>query len=217
MDHATFEEIARVRGRLERLEIHYIEQLHPELTETYVDQARRTLTSSYTAGDRDPRLLAELGLLECDADNDEAALSFLRDAAAYRVMHPRVYFELARINYEQMRAEARESPLTDTQVFDLVDTLEIAFTQSPALPEIYELLIKIWLQSEAVLLDKQLALLKQASDLFPRSFRLNYGIALLYAREGRVAETQRHIQRALGWIDDPKEQAKFLQLQNAVR
>ena len=59
--------------------------------------------------------------------------------------------------------------------------------------------------------------MSKCGQRLPRSFRLNYGIALLYAREGRVAETQRHIQRALGWIDDPKEQAKFLQLQNAVR
>ncbi len=153
IDDASIEQISRIRGRLERLEIAYVKELYPELTDRYVQQARKTLRRSYDREDRDPRLLAELGLLECDAGDDRAAEPFLTAAVKARVIHPRVYFELARIKYAAaLRSSQPKLGLNGKQVEELVGILENRLEQSPALPRIFELVHQIWLSSEQILL-----------------------------------------------------------------
>ena len=83
---ATPGEIARVKGEWERAEIGYVRQRHPEFVERYVEQARRTLVRAYDSGEREPRLLATLGLCQVDANDDVGALSALEAAAGARVV-----------------------------------------------------------------------------------------------------------------------------------
>ena len=57
----------------------------PELAPKYLEQARRTLRRAYDRGERDPRLLAVLGLCECDAGNETGDA---RGSAQEEAQHP---------------------------------------------------------------------------------------------------------------------------------
>lgn len=94
---ATDGEIARIKGDWERLEINYVRQRYPDLATKYIEQARRTLLRAYDRNDRDPRLLAVLGLCEVDAGNDAGARDYLETAARLEIVRPRVWLELARL------------------------------------------------------------------------------------------------------------------------
>ncbi len=216
IDDARIEQISRVRGRLERLEINYIKELYPELTERYVQQARKTLKRSYDRSDRSPQLLAEMGLLECDAGNDRAAEPFLSTAVKSRIVHPRVYFELTRIRYQTMQSTQQGTALTREQVDELLGILEVAFEQSPALPEVYELLNKIWLSSGAKLSAERMDQVMRGAKNFPAMFRIRYGHALIVARQGDLLNTQTEIDAALHWITNAEERGKLLALRQAV-
>ena len=216
IDDAKIEQISRVRGRLERLEINYIKELYPALTERYVEQSRKTLKRSYDREDRHPRLLAEMGLLECEAGNDRAAEPFLATAVKARVIHPRVYFELTRIRYAALRSAQAESALTREQVDELLGILEISFEQSPALPEVYDLLTKIWLSSEETLTAERMDQVRRGVKDFPASFRLRYGLALLLLRQRETKAMHAEISAGLYWISDPQEQEKLRSLKQAA-
>ena len=101
---ATRIEVAQIKGDWERLETAFVKKTYPALSASYLEHAQRTLWQGYDLGDRDPRLLAAMGLYECDAGDDAAAQPLLTAATASQVIHPRAYFELARILYAQATA-----------------------------------------------------------------------------------------------------------------
>src|SRR5207253_1282009 len=77
---ATDLEIARIRGDWERLEIGYVRKKSSWLVDKYIGQAKATFAHAYDHGERDPRLLAGMGLTEMETGNPTGALPFLLDA-----------------------------------------------------------------------------------------------------------------------------------------
>jgi len=213
---AKADEISRIKGDFNRLEIAYVRELCPELTGKYVQQARRTLGAAYEAGDRDPRLLAELGLCECDVSNDAGALPFLEAAVAAGVVRPRAYYELARIRFAALRAADPSGALSAAQVDGVLRPLFAARRQSPALPEAYELMAEVWLRSEATPGDEQLAILHDGTRLFPRRPRLLLSTALVYAAHGHVAEAKALVAHGLKVSTDASVTARLEKLQAAM-
>ncbi|MBP6507374.1 MAG: STN domain-containing protein [Opitutaceae bacterium] len=213
---ATAGEVSRLKGRLDRLEIAYVKRAYPELAAQYVGQARRTLRKSYDNGDRDPRLLAELGLCECEAGDDAAARPFLEAAVHGRVVHPRVYYELARINYHELCARIGEGKLSATEAGDILKPLSSALRQSPPLPEVYELIAEVWLRSNGKLTPAQLAVLDEGVRNFAWRPRLIYSAALLNSLQGRVPEARRLIAKGLLAVATMEEKAVFLKLRDAL-
>lgn len=213
---ATDGEVSRIKGGLDRLEIAYVRTYLPALTARYVQQARRTLRKAYDKGDHDPRLLAELGLCEIDAGDDEAARPFLETATRMKVVRPRAYFELARLNYEEVVAVNPEGKLSVADAAPILRPLAAALKQSPQLPEIYELIATVWLRAEARLTPAQLAVLDTGVRNFQWRTRLIYSAALLNLMSGRAAESQALIDRGLKVCTAPKDRERFLKLAAAI-
>ncbi|MEO7412359.1 MAG: hypothetical protein ABIZ81_03295, partial [Opitutaceae bacterium] len=126
---ATQAEIGRVKGEALRL------AGQPAAAHT-------ALIAPYVRGERDPRLLAALGLEELSAGHDDRAEKFLTAATTAKVERPRAYLELARIRYQASLAAASTTGdrFSDEQVSQIMAPLLVGRTQSPALPEIYELM-----------------------------------------------------------------------------
>lgn len=161
-------EVARIRGDWERLEIALVRNRFPELTETYTEQARRTLRRQYERGARDPQLLAVLGLTECDAGNPAGARWFLEAAAQARVVRPRVYFELARIRYDEAMAGVAADGLTAEQVAHVLEPLTVIRQMAPPLPQAYVLMAEVWTRSAEPPGVDDLAWLNEGVRQFPR-------------------------------------------------
>jgi hypothetical protein len=211
---ATELEIARIKGDWERLEIGYIKSRYPELAEKYVEQARRTLMRAYSQGERDPRLLAVMGLCECDAGNDAGARPYLEEAAKAGVVRPRVYYELARLRY----AEARTKPalpdghLSAAQATEVLKPLGAAYQQMPPLLEIYALTAEVWSRSDVALGRRNLDMLGQGVGFFPWNAPFIYQTAWLNLRSGFKDEAGALIARGLRTGPDATYAARFEQL-----
>lgn len=215
---ATPLQVARIKGEWDRLEISYVKSHHPELAPRYVAQARRTLHRAYDKGERDPRLLAVLGLCECDAGDDAAARPYLEAAIQGGVVRPRANYELARLRYAAARARATRSgdPLSAAQAAEVLEPLAQADQEQPPLLEAYLLAAEVWGRSSAPLTRRELDRLGQGVALFPWNVALVYQAAWLNGRHGFKAEADALIAHGLRITADATLVARFEQLRAAL-
>jgi hypothetical protein len=129
---ATPAEIGRVKGEALRLGGH-------------TDEARLELIAPYVRGDKEPRLLAALGLDEVAAGHDDRARKFLEEAARLKATRARAYVELARLRYKAALAAAGESGrLNSEQVNSVFAALKAARAQPPPLADEFALAAEVW-------------------------------------------------------------------------
>ena len=212
--NATEEEIARVKGDWERLEIAYVRSKTPELAPKYLEQARRTLMRAYEHDERAPGLLAVLGLCEVDAGNDAGARGFLEAAAAGGMVRPRAWFELARLRFAECRAHpaAADGKLSVEQASDVLAPLFRARSQLPPLATVYELIASVWLDCEIKPSRGHLAVLDEGVHLFPRRVELVYRAAELYAQNGFAPEAATLVELGRQIAPDDATRARFTRL-----
>ncbi|MDR1012151.1 MAG: hypothetical protein LBM04_13675 [Opitutaceae bacterium] len=170
---ATQAEIGRIKGETLRL------AGHPE-------DSREAFIIPYLRRERDPGLLASLGLLESLEGRDDRARKFLETAARMGVVRPRAYVELAQLRL----AEVLETPaapggkLSAAQVARVLDPLFTARSQPPQMEEVYSLIGYTWLRSAATPAPANLEVLLEGAARFPRNTRIVLQAAELYARHG---------------------------------
>ena len=217
--NATENEIARIKGDWERMEIAYVKARSPELTSKYVEQARRTLMRAYDHGDRDGRLLALLGLCECDAGNDAGAREFLEAAAEAGEMRPRAAFELARLRFAEFRGApgAPEGKLSADQAARVLAPLFAARAQPTPQPEIYELIGEVWWSCAVKPSLGHLAVLDEGIRHFPYRPALILRTATLYAAHGYPAEALARADLGLQVATDASLRERFQKLQASLQ
>ncbi len=136
--------------------------------------AREELVLAYRRGERDPNLLAELGLAELAGGDTERARKFLEAAFASKAVGPRAHVELARLRF----AEAQAAPaapggrLDAVQVAHVLEPLKLARSQPPPLPETYRLLGAVCQAGALPPSPAQRQLLDEGARLFPRDAEL---------------------------------------------
>ena len=216
--NATDTEIARLKGDWERLEVGFVKKRSPELAPKYLEQARRTLLRAYDRGERDAPLLANLGLCECDAGDDVRAREFLEAAARRGPIRPRANYELGRLRFAELDAapEGAGGKFTTTQLTQILTPLFAARAQPPALPEVYELIARVWSRSAFAPTRGHLAVLEEGVRLFPRRIELVYQLAALYAANGFPDDARSLISLGLHVASDDTERERFTQLQNKM-
>jgi len=133
---ATQSEIGRIKGDALRLAGN-------------ANAAREALIAPYIRGEREPALLAALGLNEAAAGETARARKFLEAAAKAEVVRPRVYIELARLRLAQANAAPGEAggKLSASQVISVLQPLAVARNQPPPLIELYETFAAVWSNS----------------------------------------------------------------------
>jgi hypothetical protein len=215
---ATVSEVSRIKGDWERLEAAFVRKAYPGLSGAYLEHAHHTLWRAYDQGDRDPRLLAAMGLYECDAGNDADARPLLAAAVRGRVVRPKAYLELARILYAEDLAKpaGAQGGLSAAQINSIFGPLAEGWTQSPPLLGAGELLADVWFHSGVAPSRADLVELERETLLFPQSAQLISQIAVLDARSGRLTEANRLIDRGLENAPDEPSRARLLQLQTAL-
>ena len=207
-------DIARIKGDWERLEVGFVRAHTPELTDKYLEQARRTLHRAYDRDGRDPRLLAALGLCECDAGDDAAAREFLEAAARLGPLRPRAGYELARLRLAAAAAkpEGAGDRLSVDQVKSVFTPLFAVREAAPPLPEVYELIAKVWACSAVPPTRGHLAVLDEGVRLFPRHSSLVYQTAALFADNGFPAEGAEYVRLGVLFTADAAERERFTSL-----
>ncbi len=203
VERATPNEIARVRGEWERLAIGHVQRRLPKVREPYIAQARRTLRRAFDAGDRDPRLLATMGLCEIDAGNEAGARQFLEPAIAGGVVRPRAYYEVARLRFGDLQRGGPEAKrFSFIELAPVIEPLRRALTQAPPLAEVYVLLAEAWARCAVSPSPAELAELETGARLFARRPTVGYPIALALAHHGRRAEAAAVLETSAGYVTD---------------
>lgn len=215
---ASGAQIARIKGDWERMEVPFVKAVSPELTGKYLEQARRTLMRAYDRDERDPRLLAVLGLLECDAGNDVRALEFLEAAARIGSLRPRASYELARLRFAGHRtaAAATGGRLTSAQTAEVLTPLFAARRLDPPLPEVYELIGDVWAHCATAPNRGHLLVLNEGVRLFPRRTALIYRAASLNAQHGFREEAAALVTLGLRVAADAAARDPFERLQREL-
>ncbi len=170
IEDASPRQIARIKGEWEQLETRYVRNNYPDLEAQYLAQARRTLHKAYDKGDRDPRLLATLGLLELGANERATAQGFLDEAVRGSVVRPRACFELARLryNHEFGRSRRDDGKFTSEQTAAIAAPLLLATRQDPPLPQVYELLKRVYAKSVDAPPPEVVSALAEGRKYFPQ-------------------------------------------------
>lgn len=150
------------------------------------EKAHLALIAPYIRGERDPALLAALGLDERVAKHDERALKFLEAAAKAGVVRPRAYLELARLRQAGWPAGTMdgERPLDERQVSQVLEPLLTARRQPPPMAEIYEFISAVWMRSGKPPTREDLKIVNEGVNYFSRRPTLLWRAATLNLRHG---------------------------------
>ena len=168
---ATQSEIGRIKGEALVLAGH--------------DKAARTeLIAPYQRGERDPELLAALGLFDRGHDEPERGRKFLDAAFAAKTKRPDAGLELARIRY----ADALAAPagaggrLSAAQTTGILEPLLAVRRSPPHMPALYELVADTWSRSEAKPKPDDVRVMIDGAQLFPMRMKLIF-VAAGYAAD----------------------------------
>lgn len=208
-------EISRLKGDWERLEVAFVKKRSPELAPKYLEQARRTLTRAYDNGSRDPGLLANLGLCECDAGNDAKAREYLEAAARRGPLRARANYELARLRFAEFdrNPEGADGRLSTGQMAQVLAPLFAARALPPPMAEVYELIAKAWSRSALGPTRGHLAVVDEGVRLFPRRVPLVYQLAVLHAQRGDTEDARNLVTLGLHLAAEETDRRRFTQLQ----
>jgi hypothetical protein len=173
--------------------------------------ARNALIAPYIRGERDPRLLAALGLHEKVAGTDERARRFLEAAASAKVVRARAYLELARLRFDEVRAKpgAPNAQLTPEQVTHVLTPLFTARQQRPPQAAVYGLIAETWSLSAEAPKSEHLAVVIEGVQKFPRDLGLLMQATLLAARRGFPKEAKLLAEHGVKIAKDPAQKEKF--------
>jgi len=201
---ATQSEVGRIKGDTLRLAHHD-------------DAARLAMIAPYVRGERDPQLLAALGLLEHNLKNDAKARTILEAAATAKAVRPRAYLELARLRYADALAKPAAGDRLDvTQTASVLTPLFTARSQPPAMPEVYELIGDAWAHCAITPTAGHLGVLDEGIRVFPRDTGLVYTTAALKVRAGLIREADTLINLGLRVATDADTRAKFEKLRASL-
>lgn len=202
---ATQSEVGRIKGQA-------------KLLAGNVDGARKELSAPYIRGERDPQLLAALGLIEHATGKDDRAKKFLTVAVAGKATDPDAYVELAKLQY----AEALAAPagankrLSTAQVTSIANLLVTARTLPPPNPATYEFLAEVLAAGEGKPTQEQVVRLIEGVRMYPSKLRLIYATAVLCNEAGMVEAAHSLVDHGLKFSPDATTKANFAKLKERL-
>jgi hypothetical protein len=201
---ATPSEIGRIKGEAFVLAGH--------------DNAARTeLIAPYLRGERDPELLAALGLHEQNAGETQRARKFLEAAFAGKTTRAEACIELARLRYADALAQpAVGAEFSAAQVSGVLAPLLIARRQPPPRAGLYELAAETWMHSAVRPQRTDIALLIEGAQLFPMRLKLVYQAAGLSADAGEVEAAHALTDHGVRYATDARAKQRFEELKSSL-
>jgi hypothetical protein len=187
---ASSGQVARIKGEWERLEARYVQRTRPELASQYLALARQTLQKAYDRGDRDPHLLASLGLLELELGEKTTARVLLEEAQQVGAVRPRASYELALLRYKALLGRSRRSDgkFPGAQIEPLLAPLLLTARQSPPMAAVFELMAEAAGMAIEPPSPEVLSALKAGVLLFPTHRDLAAKVAALHRLAGQNDE-----------------------------
>lgn len=201
---ATQSEVGRIKGEALALASHHV-------------KAKAELIAPYIRGEREPLLLAALGLYDRAHGDEVRGRTFIEAAAAAKVTRPRLYLELARYRYADALAKpgAGEN-FSAEQVSAILAPLLIARVQPPSMPEVYEVMTDAWAHSAETPKRDDVLFLIEGVRFFPGRLRMLYQAAVLSSRADMLDVAHAFADHGVKFAPDPKGKARFEELKASL-
>jgi hypothetical protein len=150
--------------------------------------ARAELVAPYQRGERDPNLLAALGLYEHANGEEERARKFLEHAFAGKTKRSDALFELGRMRYADALAKpaGANGTFSAAQVSTVLEPLLVGRRQPPHQYQLYDLVADTWARSAVKPKREDAVVLIEGAQLFPTRLRLVYQAASIAAEVGEI-------------------------------
>ena len=196
--------VGRIKGEALRLGGHGVE-------------AHNALIAPYVRGERDPRLLAALGLDEKTAGHDDRARKFLEAASNAKVDRARAYVELAKLRLDAARAKpnAANGRLDEDQVASVLGPLFTARKTPPPMAEVYALIADTWSLSAAAPQPEHFDVVLEGVRTFPRDTALVMSATMLAAKRGFPQRAGELARLGVKVASDAGEKERFQMLAGA--
>lgn len=146
-------------------------------------EARAELVAAYTRGERDPNLLAALGLYERAHGEEDRARKFLEAAFAGKSKRIDACVELAKFRFADALAkpEAPNGRFSAAQVAAILDPLKLARGQPPPTYALYEAAADTWMKAAAAPTRDDARMVIEGAMVFPARMKLVYQAAIVAA------------------------------------
>lgn len=146
-------------------------------------EARTELVAAYTRGERDPNLLAALGLYERAHGEADRARKFLEAAYAGKSKRIDACVELAKFRFADALAkpEAPNGRFSTAQVAAILDPLKLARGQPPPTYALYETAADTWMKAADSPTRDEARMVIEGAMLFPARMKLVYQAAIVAA------------------------------------
>ena len=177
----------------------------------HADEAQLALIAPYIRGEREPNLLAALGLAERLAGKNDRARKFLEAAAKAKAERPRAYLELGRMNLAEVvaRPAGPDQKLGEDQVARVLAPLEIARRQRPPMASVYGVMAEAWLKSARRPTPEEFRAVVEGAMTFPTNPGLVWRTTLLAAEWKYEKEALALAQHGVRISRDPATRNQF--------
>jgi hypothetical protein len=177
-------------------------------------QARAELIAPYTRGERDPELLAALGLFEKKNGENDRARKFLEAAHAGKTKRPDALLELARFRYADAIAKpaAANNEFSAEQVKAITEPLLVARRQPPHNYAVYDLLADTWARSAAKPKRDDAVPIIEGALLFPTRLKLVYQCVFFASDIGDLKSAHALADHGLKYAPDANVKNRFAQV-----
>lgn len=199
---ATQSEVGRIKGEAMLLAGHNA-------------AARTELIAPYVRGERDPELLASLGLYENSHGEAGRARKFLEAAVAGKARRADAYIELARFRFADALA-AGPGNFKSPQVDAIIGPLMAARRLPPPRLALYDLAADTLMRGEARATRDQAALAIEGARLFPQRMKLVYQAGALSADAQLIEAAHALADHGLRFSRDAATRQSFTELKSAL-
>jgi hypothetical protein len=202
---ATQSEIGRIKGDALVLGHH-------------VKEARTEYIAPYIRGERDPDLLAALGMYDRANGEPERARKFLELAYKDKTKRTDACIELSRIRLTEAMAAPGESGgrLSAAQVADVMGPLRLARPQQPPKPSLYDVAGETWMRAGVKPTRDDAAMLIEGALLFPTRLKLAYQAGVVAAEAGEIQAAHALADHGIKWAPDGTAKKRFEDLKAAL-
>jgi hypothetical protein len=202
---ATQAEIGRIKGEAMLLAGH-------------VKAARGELVAAYQRGERDPNLLASLGLYERAHGEEERARKFLEAAYAAKTVRAEALLELARYHHADALAkpEAANGRFSGAQAAKIIQPLLVARKQPPPMPAVYDLAGDTLVRSAVKPSREEAVMVVEGAQLFPLRLKLVYQAALMASEVDELVSAHALADHGLKYSPEGSAKKRFEELKAAL-
>jgi hypothetical protein len=198
---ATQAEIGRIKGEAMLLAGH-------------TKAARTELVAAYQRGERDPNLLAALGLYERAHGEEDRARKFFEAAYAGKTTRTDALLELARYRYADAVAKpgGTEGRFSAAQVAGVMQPLRLARKQPPPVSAVYDLIGDTLVRGVAQPARDDAVLVVEGAQLFPTRLKLVYQATLMAAELNEVQSAHALADHGIKYAADVNAKKRFADL-----